>query len=686
MKTLFHLFPVFLAAGAFAQDGAQKPDATAPVDLPPVVVRDNRARLASDTRFQPAAAQKARAQDGAALLEGTPGVAIVRNGPQTGIVQMRGLGGDRVKIAVDGMTVTPACPNHMDPPLHYAAPASIETLSIMAGVTPVSQGGDSIAGTLLAQPRALTFAPAGQTLFGGELGAQYRGSNDGYGFNGAAHAADERVGADYQGSWQTADDLRFPGGRVRDTGYTSQQHAVRTGLRSDGGLLTLDLGLTSTRDSGTPALPMDMIEDDSKRLGLAYQGTGPAVDLDARLYLHTIDHLMDNHSLRPLPPTMMSMSSPAESDDTGLELGLSMPRDGDTLRFGGGFHHNEFDAYQRNDMTGKTQDTLNDASRLRAGAYLEWQGAWTPRWTSLLGVRNDTVRSDASDIESSFPMSAADRARFNALDHEETDSNWDASAALRFTPDAASRYELAVARKNRAPALLERYLWTPLSASAGMADGRTYLGNPDLDSETSHQISATAGWTGEGWELSLTPFYNRVDDYILGSPSDRLDANGKPVLQFENIDRADLYGIDAATTVDLTDHLALRAVLSQVRGTNEDTGDDLYRIAPLRGMLALDHEARGFQNSAEWVVADRQDRVAEVNGETPTAGYGLLHLRSAYTFADGLLVGVALENVFDKRYADHLGGVNRVMQSDVPVGGRIPGAGRFLSVSVNCPF
>ncbi len=50
-----------------------------------------------------------RATDGASLLAGTPGVAVVRNGGQTGIVQMRGLSGDRVKVLLDGVSVSPAC-------------------------------------------------------------------------------------------------------------------------------------------------------------------------------------------------------------------------------------------------------------------------------------------------------------------------------------------------------------------------------------------------------------------------------------------------------------------------------------------------------------------------------------------------------------------------------------------------
>ena len=37
-----------------------------------------------------------------------------------------------------------------------------------------------------------------------------------------------------------------------------------------------------------------------------------------------------------------------------------------------------------------------------------------------------------------------------------------------------------VSRKSRSPAYQERYLWLPLQATAGLADGRTYTGNLDL--------------------------------------------------------------------------------------------------------------------------------------------------------------------------------------------------------------
>jgi iron complex outermembrane receptor protein len=628
------------------------------------------------------------AQDTAALLEDVPGTAVVRNGPQTGIVQLRGLSGDRVKVAVDGMTLTPACPNHMDPPLHYAAPTSLDTLTVMAGITPVSLGGDSLGGTVLALPPPPRFATNEQALGFGELGGFYRSNNDGYGFNGEGGVANQYLSAAYQGSWQRANDLRFPGGRVHDTGFDTQQHNLLAGLRTPQGVWSVDAGLLRTRDAGTPALPMDMIQDDGYRIGLKHQGDYSFGAAEGRFYFHTIDHLMDNYSLRPVAPGGMRMFSPATSDDLGVNLGLAIPKDLHTFRVGTGFHLNLFDAYQQNAGTGAQQDTLNDASRARVGTYAEWQANWSEQWSTILGVRNDTVISDAADLSRWFNTGPVpgDAARFNASGHDFLDVNFDATASVRFRPNAWSAYELGLARKNRAPSLLERYLWTPLSASAGQADGRTYLGNLDLDPETSHQVALTADWHGPKWQVQVTPFYNLVSDYVQGAPIARRDSSGRPVLQFQNMDSAELYGVEGLARYEFDEHFALRGSLSYVRGRNRDTDDNLYRIAPLHGTLGLDHRWRGLESAIEVVLVDDQNKVAAYNAEPRTPGYALLHLRTGFAFRSHLRVQLGLENVTNERYADHLGGINRVLGSDVAVGQRIPGAGRFVYAAVSYRF
>jgi iron complex outermembrane receptor protein len=240
--------------------------------------------------------------------------------------------------------------------------------------------------------------------------------------------------------------------------------------------------------------------------------------------------------------------------------------------------------------------------------------------------------------------------------------------------------------KNRAPSLVERYLWTPLNASAGLADGRTYLGNLDLDPETSFQIALALTRKGEGWNAGLTPFYQSVMDYIQGMPIDRKDMAGKPVLQYQNIDRAELYGFELAGGYEINKEFSMDATISHVRGRNADTGGDLYRIAPLRGMFDLGWRRESWESHLEWIWADAQNHVSEIQDEGTSPGYGILNLRLAKTIADSVRFEVGVENLLDKLYADHLGGVNRVSGGDLDVAERIPGAGRFGYASVSWEF
>jgi iron complex outermembrane receptor protein len=158
------------------------------------------------------------------------------------------------------------------------------------------------------------------------------------------------------------------------------------------------------------------------------------------------------------------------------------------------------------------------------------------------------------------------------------------------------------------------------------------------------------------------------------------------VLQFQNVGRADLYGVDALARYAFTTNLAARGTLSYVRGINRDNDDNLYRIAPLHGLVALDHRLGAWENTIELVLVNEQNEVSAFNNEPTTPGYALLNLRTGYTFWNRLTIQVGLENLTDERYADHLGGINRVNGSDVGLNQRIPGAGRFVYVVAGVKF
>lgn len=623
------------------------------------------------------------AAHGGDLLRGVPGVAILDNGPQTGIAQVRGLSGDRVRVRIDGRTITPACPNHMDPPLHYAQVADGDLVEVFAGLSPVSAGGDSLAGTIDLRRPEPEFGSAGRALFGGAVGGGFRGDHDAWSSETRLFGATGSWRGEYRGSWIEAGDLEIPGGTVRASGFETQRHAVIGSLRTGGGFVAVDAGLSRTRDAGTPALPMDMVRDDSWHFGLHQKEDLGWGVLESRLYVHDVDHLMDNHSLRP---AAMRMQAPAASRDYGVSSSIVTGAGDGLLRVGIDLHRAEFEAEQVNAM-GLRRDTFRDNRRERYGLFAEWEREWSGRWTGLFGLRGDYVETRAGAVRSGFggPLVAADQAAFNAGKRRHSDLLVDAMAALRWEPRDDTRLELAVGVKNRAPSLVERYLWTPANASAGLADGRTYLGDPALDPESAFHISLGAHHRRECWGVSVTPFYQSIDDYIEGRPIARVVA-GQPVLRFQNLGRAELYGAEMAFDAELHERLGLRANLSWVRGRDTGTGNPLYRIAPLRGLLALDYAHGGWEAALECEWADAQNRVSRVTNEPATPGHAVFHLRAAREFSNGLRVEAGVENLLDKRYAEHTGGINRVAGSAVAIGERIPNAGRFAYTSVGWRF
>ena len=186
----------------------------AQIPLPTVVVygRDWRSHTPLSAEIlNPRRIESLRARDTAELLLDVPGAAVVRNGPQTGIPQLHGLWGDRVRVAVDGTNITPACPNHMDPPLHYVAPSSIDSLLVMAGITPVSHGGDSLGGTVVLESPPPRFSTNDSLFYYGEFGTRVSTADDGLTLNGAAELASRQLSVGYQGSSSTARRLSLPG-------------------------------------------------------------------------------------------------------------------------------------------------------------------------------------------------------------------------------------------------------------------------------------------------------------------------------------------------------------------------------------------------------------------------------------------------------------------------------------------
>jgi iron complex outermembrane receptor protein len=123
-------------------------------------------------------------------------------------------------------------------------------------------------------------------------------------------------------------------------------------------------------------------------------------------------------------------------------------------------------------------------------------------------------------------------------------------------------------------------------------------------------------------------------------------------------------------------------MVSYVRGKNKELDDNLYRIAPLNGRVALTYDRIDWSVTVENVLSARQDKLSRTivldeprssNEETP--GWGIVNLYGQWLSRSGVQIRAGAENIFDNDYTSHVAGFNRVMPSDVAIGNRLPGRG-----------
>ncbi len=120
----------------------------------------------------------ARSNDTASLFGGIAGVSLYQGGGVSSLPAIHGLDNARVNMTVDGMQVGVGCPNNMNPPLSFFDPSNVARATVIAGITPVSAGGDSIAGTITVDLLDPVFSGSGGIEGAGSVSGSYRGNGD----------------------------------------------------------------------------------------------------------------------------------------------------------------------------------------------------------------------------------------------------------------------------------------------------------------------------------------------------------------------------------------------------------------------------------------------------------------------------------------------------------------------------
>lgn len=682
------------------------------------------------------AAQHAITRDTASLLRDVPGVSLYGAGGVSSLPAIHGLADDRLRITVDGMDFIASCPNHMNPPLSYLDPTNVAKIRVFAGIAPVSVGGDSIGGAIVAETLPPQFAGPGQgTVAKGEIGAFARSNNNAVGGNLAATLATENISISYTGALAKADNYKAGSdfkrttatGRtghtlaldeVGSTAYESRTHTLGFAVRGGNHLLEAKFGYQDVPYQLYPNQRMDMLDNEQKRFNLRYLGQYDWGMLEARAYYEAVDHYMnfgdDKQLVYGTAVNGMPMYSRGRTTGVNLKADIDLG-ERDLLRVGGLYQHYTLHDWWPASGTGGMSplafENINDGKRDRIGLFAEWEKRVSAQWTSLLGARYERVETDAGNIHgygNAMGNQLADTAAFNARRHDRADNNVDLTALARYTPNTTTDVEFGLARKVRSPNLYERYTWSTWSMAAVMnnfvGDGNGYVGNPDLKSEKAYTASLTFDWhaTDHNWELKATPYYTHVDDYIdavrctAGSActaSNSTTRNQFVVLQYAN-QSARLYGVDLSGRAPLArmsfGEFGVKGLVNYTKGENRDTGDHLYNIMPLNAKFSLTHQSGGWANAIEWAGVQGKHDVSGVRNEIATAGYSLTHLRGSYTWQN-VRVDFGVENLFNRFYYLPTGGTytgqgTTMSMNGIPWGIAVPGMGRSFYAGLNVKF
>ena len=248
--------------------------------------------------------------DNSDLLRLFPGGNRNSNGPMTRISQYRGLYGAQNNVAIDGQAYTSGGPNWMDSPLSSIPRSLTQSVTLYRGLGSVALIEEGLGGIIAISSRNGGFSDQEKWNSYGQLEAGYGNNANSWGLSVFTGVHNEKNQLDIAASVDKGDDYEFGGGTVAATSYDRSQYRLGYGHRFSAADMSIGAVINRTGESGTPALPMDIIVIDSEFYSFGIQSRQTNGDWSLKLNRLSVEHLMNNFTLRPTPTNITGMKMP----------------------------------------------------------------------------------------------------------------------------------------------------------------------------------------------------------------------------------------------------------------------------------------------------------------------------------------------------------------------------------------
>lgn len=582
-----------------------------------------------------------------------PGLDMVTRANMAKDPVIRGLRDGRVNVMIDGMRLTPACVDGMDPATAYIETDNLQAIEISRGfengtknqsapggsvnfsmVRPTLNSGISASAETGYQSASMQQLYQGSTSYGGEIWAirlsgTYRDAGD------LLHGAGNRIsGSGFNKGNMMASALYVP----------SESHRIN--LRYIGDF---------AGKIGYPNLIMDTRRADAHIAGLEHSWQQPfrgIQSITTNLYINRVQHWMDDYSRDVTQREVMrNMYMPMYGETTTSGLTSELTASRNNHLFNASVEVFRINAFA--DMLMEHIDPrVRDMYLVNVGDVVQQNVAISgshTRFADTGWLIRTALRAEIGMNQLNHPDARATyRAEYSTnINLKPTDAGVMASFSAERQLASRLLAGVGLSTGTRLPGHLERYgyyIYQPL-------DGYFYIGNPELKPERSSQaeIFTRIGNDDSRFGGSLTLWINRMGRYMAGIQVDELFKH------MQNMGTAVLTGFEADLSVHLHQNWTASGALSYVHGTHNELDEPLPMIPPLKGHLSLQRRSDRLQVEGRLRWSASQNRIATLNSnETKTGGYALLDIHSSVPISSAVSVRIGIDNILNTFHTEHL--------------------------------
>lgn len=588
------------------------------------------------------------------IMARLPELSMLRRGAYGMEPAIRSFNGGQINVQVDGMRIHGACTDKMDPATIYIEPINLENLQVQTTANGFISG-SAIGGTInmkMAEPDY-----ANNNTITGMINSGYQSAANSFYEAAKLNYSSGKWAFRTSATYRNNQNYRSGGGGdpVKYSQFEKLNYSLSAKFQQNQyTYIKADLLGDDGWNIGYSALPMDVGYAAARIASFSIHHNNPLKRLykwQFKIYTNTIRHFMDD-SKRPSIPMHMDMPGISKTfgvfTEAELRLNhkqkLSLRADGSS-----GFLTASMTMYQPGQPP-MFMLTWPDNRKNQYGLSASWLWlADSSIKVQVVGrvdfIAHYLVSGEAKDQVSIFGYPSADRK----------DLLKNLSVQLSKNINRKMKLTASLSYTERMPAASELYGFYLFNSN----DGYDYIGNPKLNAEKSLQadVSASCNWNQNRIQVSI--YHARINNFISGlvAPSvSAMTAGATGVKSYINSPYATLTGMEISGILKPANSLDIISTLRYTVG-NDNTIHPLPYIAPLKNITSIIYQLKNISFQLESDAAMKQNRVSSKAGEDITAGYFLLHTRFGYTttlFKSNITFQAGVENIFDKKYHDHL--------------------------------